>query len=679
MSALGSRHARSGATFAAVLFLGSVLVLSVIPSIAHGPSPAAEVGTTPPHEAFATLPPPQAPVRPSILADTWINVTAPGAGVAPAPGYGESVATDPVDRVTLLFGGCLTNECPSNQTWEFANGSWENLTSTAGSPPGRYDAAFDYDPNMHGFLLFGGSASGSDLNDTWMFANGSWRNLSALGAAPPGEYGGVLAFDPAPDVNGSVFTGGCVADFFSVVCSNATWVWEGWSGWVPWATALPGPAVGFAAMAYDPIDSELVLYGGCSGVLCLGVSDATWVFYGGQWWEVNPTVTPGDLSGSAMVFDPSLDQMILFGGSNQSFVPFNATYTFQSGEWSLLSPSAAPSPRFDAGLALDPAGDVPLLVGGLTAGPSENDTWVLEPRLSATVSAAANASETNQPIEFTVELTGGTGPYALTVAFGDGSDLSIAGAGPSFSFSHAYLASGSYAASLSVTDSVGVRATATAASVHLLAGPSVTASALPSVGEVGLPVGFTAGAAGGAGPYSYAWQFGDAVIGTGAATSHTFGSAGTFRASVESSDSLGGTANATVLVVVRPAIGVGIHVVPNDPTTGSPVGLAAVVTGGVGPFTYSWVFGNGTVEHTASPIAVFTDVGSHTLTVYVNDSLGGSTHASVTVSVSAPAPTVGSGAPASIPLWFWGGVGALAAVAIAGTALLLRRGRASSP
>lgn len=86
---------------------------------------------------------------------------------------------------------------------------------------------------------------------------------------------------------------------------------------------------------------------------------------------------------------------------------------------------------------------------------------------------------------------------------------------------------------------------------------TVFALAKPASGNVSLEVNFTAVASGGTGTYpSFAWSFGNGASGAGAATSYTYGTAGTFSARVTVTDSSGDTATSPLVdVAVGPPKG----------------------------------------------------------------------------------------------------------------------------
>jgi PKD repeat protein len=616
-------------------------------------------------------------VHPSVAAPTWINVTRKGSGAAPPSGYAQSAAYDPVDHVTLLFGGCLS-QCPSDQTWVFSNGTWRNVTNPSDHPPAREYASMDFDANMGGVLLFGGSgANGVLLNDTWLYHGGSWTNVSYVGGGPQPRFGASLSFDPAPEENGSVLFGGCVEASLTDTCFNDTWVWEGWAGWVRLTPSVMPPAVGFGAMAFDPDLEAVVFFGGCSGVLCSSVSGQTWELYSGQWWDVHSASNPSARSDLSMAYDPAGQQLILFGGFDVSLALDNDTWSFTASGWSLLSPAHAPSERVDYALASDPTGTTPLLEGGATNVPIENDTWVYEVAPSVALSPAVTTAETSQPVQFTISATGGTAPYDLLVVFGDGTSVYRSGSGPTFSVTHAYPFAGTFTPKVNLTDSVGAASNASASSVHVTAGPSITAQAVPSVGDVGIPFSFTVNVTSpGAPPLTYAWRFGDNTTGTGTNPSHAYTGPGVYTVKVTATDSLGGTANYSLPVTIVADPSLTLTYLPSQPNTTSLVTLQATIAGGTGPFTFSWLFGDGGSSVLPSPVHQFTHAGTYTVNVWVNDSLGSSAHSTETVTVSSPSSgaTI-SNAITGAPVWFWGGIGALAVVVIVGTLLLARRRR----
>jgi PKD repeat protein len=603
--------------------------------------------------------------------------------------YAESVVYDPAAHETLLFGGCYVKQCPGNETWAFTNGSWTNLTPRSGSPPARDYASLDYDPHMGGVLLFGGQGTNhGPLDDTWLYRGGVWTNLTYVSPAPPARWGAALAFDPDPEANGSVLYGGCGG---GLSCGfNDTWVWQGGAGWTDLTLAGPGPAVSSEAMAFDPVDDYLLLFGGCGGVFCLGLSNQTWEFYGGQWWEGTPATHPVARAGTELVYDPVGHRMVLFGGQNFT-IYFSDTWSYSGGVWQPLAPASSPSARSDAGLALDASGTALLLVGGNVAGTSENDTWLFTVPDSVLLTSSALALETTQSVDVNASVTGGVAPYHLTVAFGDGTGAAVSGPGPTFSLAHRYGFAGAYVASVNLTDADGLVASASTASIRVTSGPALNATATPLWTDVGLAVSFLATNISGAAPFAYAWSFGDGASATGASPSHAFSAPGTYTVRANLTDAFGVTANdsLTVTVVALPSAAP-LSFSPAAPNNTTPVEWHSSVSGGTAPLSYSWRFGDGTGSSIPSPTHTFGTPGTYRVTLWVNDTVGGRSFetASITVSaakLSSPPPpppsnnsttvvrTTNVTAPA--PSWFWPAVVGLVAAGGAGSFALLRWGR----
>ncbi len=676
----GSRTMRSLGAMALVLLL--VATSAAVSSMTHlGPSTDVTLRTGVSQPAIP------APTRLSVAANpipglaapaSWINVTPASGGVAPPASESASSAYDAADNVTVLFGGCQDLLCPSNQTWLFAGGRWVNATNPANAPPARYEAAMDYDANMRGVLLFGGSGVGGVvLNDTWLYANQRWTNLSWVGPAPPGRRGASMAFDPQPEENGSVLFGGALP---SAATTNDTWVWEGWSGWVRLPTSIAPLPVEFASMAYDAQDQYLLLVDGvvpCGFLACL--INETWELYAGEWWPVHPA-GPGPAARfwSSMAYDGGSGEVVLFGGVNGTFASLNDTWTYAGGAWQSVSSLQAPSPRYWAALSPDSGPGAPILFGGAGPSANQNDTWAFERPPAVGLVPPAGALEASVPVIVNLTVTGGTAPYRALVDFGDGSVASVTGPGPTLSTSHAFASAGSYVLSANLTDAVGVPASATSPAVTVAAGPVVAVHASAFAVDAGSPVRLTATlVSSGMPPVTFAWSLGDGATASGANVTHTFASPGSYVATVTATDGAGAEANASLSLVVNPPPLLAAAVAPASTNASSPVRLFANVTGGTAPFVYTWRFGDGSASGSPSPVHAFDRAGTYTVNVWVNDSSGATAHATLTVDVAAAV----SGS-AGIPGWFWPALLALVAVGIVGVAALLRwprRPKAPSP
>jgi PKD repeat protein len=170
----------------------------------------------------------------------------------------------------------------------------------------------------------------------------------------------------------------------------------------------------------------------------------------------------------------------------------------------------------------------------------------------------------------------------------------------------------------------------------LAASLAVSASANVTSGTAPLTVGFSASASGGSGLYSYSWNLGDGASGTGAAVSHTYSTAGQYRATVTVTDALGVQGSASISIgVVSPIASLAVTARSNVSGGTAPlaVALTASASGGTAPYSYSWDFGNGAGSLASAPSTLYSLAGNYTATVTVADSGGSVVRAAVSIDV----------------------------------------------
>jgi hypothetical protein len=150
-------------------------------------------------------------------------------------------------------------------------------------------------------------------------------------------------------------------------------------------TPTPGPVsfpttLSGAAIAYDPSREEVVVFGGRHPLTNQMIAE-TWIWDGAAWTLQQPPVTPPAREGAALAYDPVHQQMLLFGGIDpNSEQIFNDTWLWDGRAWTELHPPAAPAGRIGPGLAADLNHKIVVLFGGLvgTGRTSQygNDTWL---------------------------------------------------------------------------------------------------------------------------------------------------------------------------------------------------------------------------------------------------------------------------------------------------------------
>jgi Kelch motif len=283
--------------------------------------------------------------------------------VTGAPGARNFAAMDydAGDGYVLLFGGDnSTKFVAMGDTWKYSNDTWTQLTPAV-APPARYFAGMADDVIGHQVVLFSGySAAGADLSDTWTFAAGTWTKIST--AFHPSKRQSFAFADGSATTDALLFGGDNAGG--PIFGDNWTFTGDVWAHPVP---RSPTPRSD-AAITYDEKDRYVLLFGGEATATGVVLAD-TWKFANGAWTELHPTVAPPARFAAAMAYDPADGYVVLWGGQNAS-TQFNDTWTFVGGQWSLLDvgegAASAPPPASESSMAYDAVDGYLVLFGGST-------------------------------------------------------------------------------------------------------------------------------------------------------------------------------------------------------------------------------------------------------------------------------------------------------------------------
>ncbi len=154
-----------------------------------------------------------------------------------------------------------------------------------------------------------------------------------------------------------------------------------------------------------------------------------------------------------------------------------------------------------------------------------------------------------------------------------------------------------------------------------------------------------------------AHPFGDGSASIAQDASHAYTIAGTYTVGLTVTDAVGVSVSTTSITInVYPSLGVVASATPLSGQARLKVTFVAAAIGGLGPFTYSWSFGDGATG-TGPNVAHTYKAGTYQPTLTVHDAAGGSWHGTVgTVTVVRHSPkatatntTLAVTAPSSTP------------------------------
>ncbi len=168
--------------------------------------------------------------------------------------------------------------------------------------------------------------------------------------------------------------------------------------WTALAPAGPAPLARYGHTAVeDQAHDRMIVFGGEPTFGNLGGLNDVWVLSyadgvgGAPTWTQLTTqgTTPSGRQRASAVYDPSSNEMIVFGGdtergyttglTNDTWVLSNADGLGGTPQWIQLAPSGTlPVARVFAGAAYDVANNRMIIVGGNRVGQELHDVWVLE-------------------------------------------------------------------------------------------------------------------------------------------------------------------------------------------------------------------------------------------------------------------------------------------------------------
>lgn len=317
-----------------------------------------------------------------------IQPVAPSAGDAPeivntvawpGPRNYQALAYDNESARFILLGGQLGSMVPLSDTWAYdpATGVWQAMQTTVAPPPSEGPMAYDEKADRILYLATIDGLTFGLLNESWSYDynHNRWEKLTPTQAPTLGLIGARMVYDRESER--LILFGGY--DLPNNGYFNQTWSFDfAANAWQQMQPAVSPPGTNFHSMIYDSQADRVLLWGSVS-------DDRLWSYdYNSDTWaEVADRGTPPLLDYTRMAYVPELQQSILFGGVNvPNEVPQGNTWLYDhtSQQWQQLSVTTAPAPRGFHTMLYDPtAQQILLFGGGMDRNRAYGDLWRFDP------------------------------------------------------------------------------------------------------------------------------------------------------------------------------------------------------------------------------------------------------------------------------------------------------------
>lgn len=238
--------------------------------------------------------------------------------------------------------GCRSNKPPEAPA-SLSSGVWANLRPTGDLPPVREGHALVYEPATKKVILFGGIGNEARFyDDTWAYdpSTNRWTNLDPTGEVPLARDNCAVAHDP---INGKIVLFG---GWNGTTLFNDTWAYDPVANTWRTTTLVNRPSARFRhCMVYEPTTRRVLLFGGTDGGTEL---NDTWAYDPGTgaWDKLCPEGRlPHARASHSMVYDPTRGKVILFGGlADHTHLCDTWSYDPLANKWSELDPAGDPPP-----------------------------------------------------------------------------------------------------------------------------------------------------------------------------------------------------------------------------------------------------------------------------------------------------------------------------------------------
>jgi N-acetylneuraminic acid mutarotase len=286
----------------------------------------------------------------------------------------------PLGTIALLLSCSDSRDLPSAPSLTAHRAAVER--SEFPSPRGTLQMV--HDPVRDRLYLVGGispvpcqdlSCANSLIDDLWRFnpRSRTWRQVSDQ--LPPRE-GDAAALDSR---SRRIIM---IQPYFGPM---ETWAYDLDQGtWENRHPLVEPPGRWGSMMVYDSRADRVLLFGGASLSDNTGLNDLwSYDYESNTWTERHPAVSPPPHQWHALVYVPTSNRTVLFGGTNPSdgsLLNDTWAYDYHRNRWTNLQPRHAPGPRMAHYMAFEPGTNRLVLFGGFLApyDQATGDTWIYD-------------------------------------------------------------------------------------------------------------------------------------------------------------------------------------------------------------------------------------------------------------------------------------------------------------
>jgi uncharacterized protein (TIGR03437 family) len=313
----------------------------------------------------------------TVTAQTALNWTMHSPQTSPSKRTSPGMAYDSPHAQVVLYGGIDADTNALNDTWVWDGANWtQKFPQTSPPIEAARGSAIAYDAARGQVVLINGTLNADRSRftwETWVWDGVNWIHKSPQTSLGGGGSNPVMAYDAAHGQVLLVLTEQCTGSGFF------TWVWDGTNWTLKSPQTSPDPLEGYA-MAFDAAHGQIVLFGGEAGDGCfnLPITSDTWLWDGSNWTRTSPVTKPSDRWLHSMIYDSAQGQVVLFGGADSNFNPFDDTWVWDGANWTETTPLTSPPARFSSGMAYDSGRSQVVMFGGNGPNSSLSDTWTLQ-------------------------------------------------------------------------------------------------------------------------------------------------------------------------------------------------------------------------------------------------------------------------------------------------------------